>query len=176
MPIKLLFLLILVQWVHVWSWAGQVRDVGGDGCKGQICQDSGSCCPCPDWVCCQHFSPTTPTCMQAESECPIPTSYNTASRTAAAPSTAGRDLALTTCCPGRVYFLDTWLGTHTSTMSREVTYIHRERVDFVSGEEMVSFFEGLFLSKKGILAFWEPLKKTSQKVKRTFFRENELLK
>ena len=36
-------------------------------------------------------------------------------------------------------FLGTWLGTHTSTMSQDVTDIHGERGDIASGEEAVSF-------------------------------------
>ena len=71
-----------------------------DGCKGQICQESGACCPCPDWVCCQHISPTTPTCMQAESECPVPTYYDTKKKKMDIEETRGSKL--TTCCPGPI--------------------------------------------------------------------------
>ena len=38
--------------------------------------------------------------------------------------------------PRQGLFLDTWLGTHTSTMSREVTDIHGDRADFASGKEV----------------------------------------
>ena len=92
-----------MQLVQV-SW-GHLRKVDGADCKGQICQDSGSCCPCPGWVCCQHFSATTPTCMQAESECPIPAYYNSVhARKSAAPhlETGGVNSTLTTCCPGPI--------------------------------------------------------------------------
>lgn len=41
-------------------------------------------------------------------------------------------------------FLDTWLGTHSSTMLRDIEDIHGERADPVSVDEMVSIFDGLF--------------------------------
>ena len=49
-------------------------------------------------------------------------------------------------------------------MSRDVTDIHGERVDFASSEEVVSFFVGLFLRKKERdLAFLEDALPKSQK-------------
>ena len=72
-------------------------------------------------------------------------------------------------------FLDAWLGTHTLTMSRDVTDIHGELADFASGEEVVSFFIGLFWRKKGLLAFWEgalsPSKSPPKKSKGPFFEK-----
>ena len=72
-------------------------------------------------------------------------------------------------------FLDAWLGIHNSTMSRDVTDIHGERADFASGQEVVSFFKGLFWRKKGLLAILggcpQPLKKPSQKARTTFFEK-----
>ena len=37
-------------------------------------------------------------------------------------------------------FLGAWLGTHTSTMSRDVTDIHGDRADFAIGEEVQCHF------------------------------------
>ena len=60
-------------------------------------------------------------------------------------------------------------------MSRDVTDIHGERADFASGEEVGSFFIGMFLRKKGLLAFWEgalsPLKSPPKKPKGPFFEK-----
>ena len=73
------------------------------------------------------------------------------------------------------FFLCAWLGTHTSTMSRDVTDIHGDRADFASGEEVVSFFIGLFWRKKGLLTFWEgalsPSKSPPKKSKGPFFEK-----
>ena len=60
-------------------------------------------------------------------------------------------------------FLYTWLGTHILTMAQDVTDIHGERADFVSGEEGVSYFVGLFWRKKGLFAFWEGALSPAQK-------------
>ena len=75
-------------------------------------------------------------------------------------------------------FLCAWLGTHTSTMPRDVVDIHGDRADFASGEKVVSFFIGLLWREEGLLAFWEGALSPAQKakVKRLFFRENKLLK
>ena len=76
--------------------------------------------------------------------------------------------------------MGTWLGTHTSTMSRDVTDIHGERADFASGEEVVSFFIGLFWRKKGLLAFWEgalsPAQKALPKSQKDLFSRKRTVK
>ena len=78
----------------------------------------------------------------------------------------------------RVYF---WISGSGPTLRqcRETLQIFiGERADFVSGKEVVSFFIGLFLREKGLLAFWEgQLKNPSQKVKEDLFsRKQTVLK
>ena len=73
-----------------------------------------------------------------------------------------------------------WPLLHTSTMSRDVTDIHGDRADFASGEEVVSFFIGLFWRKKGLLAFWEgalsPAQKASPKSQKVLFSRKRTVK
>ena len=72
---------------------------------------------------------------------------------------------------GQGLFLDSWLGTHTSIMSQDVSDIHGQQADFGSGEEMASFFKGWFSEKKGKAPFLVPWK-ALPKVKRIVFKEN----
>ena len=51
------------------------------------------------------------------------------------------------------YFLCTWLGTHATTMSQDVTDIRGERADFASGDRGGFIFIGLFSKEKDLWLF-----------------------
>ena len=76
-------------------------------------------------------------------------------------------------------FLSTWLGTHTSTMSRDVPDIHGDQADFCSGDcgDVIIYHWFVFEGKRDFWLFGrpQPFKKPKQS-KGPFFRENEPLK
>ena len=80
-------------------------------------------------------------------------------------------------------FLDPLLVTHASTRLQDIAVVRGERVDFTSGEELVSYLKGLFCKEKGMLDFWEitlasALQKTRKNVpeRESFFSRKQAVK
>jgi len=74
-------------------------------------------------------------------------------------------------------FLDTWLGNHTLTLSRDIPDIHgtgTERIFASIDRGDVISYRSVFGGKSGFLGHPQPLKK--QKIQKDIFRENEQLK
>ena len=73
------------------------------------------------------------------------------------------------------YFLCTWVRFSASTMSPDVTDIHRERADSASGNSGGVIFYRFVFEGKGPLAFLEGVlslsKSPPKKSKRSFFEE-----